>query len=163
MQNHATTYQVRHVTASTEKTFETVKRDIESKLRRLDDSFRELLAENRIEELRQRLEEASQPHGLMIHYVGTHGDWLALSGERRPGIVYHIGNVLMASQMTRHAFGAGLYAPLRLAVYENASGGTTFEYDQPSTQFGLYQNAQIDGVARTLDGKLSAFVEELSK
>jgi len=110
---HATTYQVRRMSISTNKTSEAVKSDIESKLRRPDDSFRILLAENRIEELRPRLEEASQPRGLMIHYVATHGDCLALSGERRPGIVYRIGNVLLAIQMTQHAFGAS-FAPGRI-------------------------------------------------
>jgi hypothetical protein len=53
-------------------------------------------------------------------------------------------------RMTQHAFGAGLYAPLRLAVYENPSGGTNFEYDLPSTQVSLFQNPQIDEVAKKL-------------
>jgi hypothetical protein len=52
--------------------------------------------------------------------------------------------------------------PLRLAVYEGASDGMTFEYGEPPTQFSFYQDARIDNVARTLDGRLSAFIEELS-
>jgi uncharacterized protein (DUF302 family) len=155
-------HQVRHVTVSTEMKYESVKTRIEAEVNRLDDSFRQLLAENKIEELREKLEEASRPHGLMIHYVATHGDWLALTGKRRRGVVYHIGNVLMAIRMTQHAFGAGLYAPLRLAVYENASGGTNFEYDLPSTQFGLFQNAKIDEVAKKLDARLVALIETIS-
>ncbi len=68
----------------------------------------------------------------------------------------------MAIRMTQHAFGAGLYAPLRLAVYENAAGGTNFEYDLPSTQFGLYQDAQIDSVAKILDARLVALIEKIT-
>jgi uncharacterized protein (DUF302 family) len=162
MQTVTAENQVRHVTVSTEMQYESVKTRIEAEVHRLDDSFRRLLAENKIEELREKLEEASRPHGLMIHYIATHGDWLALTGKRRRGVVYHIGNVLMAIRMTQHAFGAGLYAPLRLAVYENASGGTNFEYDLPSTQVGLFQNAQIDEVAKKLDARLIALIERIS-
>lgn len=153
--------QVQHVTISTGIGYEFAKTRIEAEVHRLDDNFRRLLAENKIEELREKLEEASRPHGLMIHYIATHGDWLALAGNRRPGVVYHIGNVLMAIRMTQHSFGAGLYAPLRLAVYENDDGGTNFEYDLPSTQFGFYQNTAIDKVATSLDGRLLSLIEKV--
>ena len=161
MQTVTADNQVRHITISTEIKYESAKTRIEAEVHRLDDSFRQLLAENKIEELREKLEEASRPHGLMIHYIATHGDWLALAGKRRLGVVYHIGNVLMAIRMTRHPFGAGLYAPLRLAVYENEDGGTNFEYDLPSTQFGFYQNAAIDKVATSLDARLLSLIEKI--
>src|SRR6202789_3478814 len=154
--------QIRHVTVWTEMKYESAKARIEAEVRRLDDSFRQLLSENRIEELREKLEEASRPHGLMIHYIATHGDWLALAGKRRRGVVYHIGNILMAIRMTQHEFGAGLYAPLRLAVYENANDGTTFEYDQPSSQFGLFKDARIDAVAKKLDARLASLIEKIT-
>ena len=154
--------QVQHITVSTELKYESVKIRIEAEVQRLDDSFRQLLSENKIDELRQKLDKSTQPHGLMIHYIATHGDWLALTGERRLGVVYHIGNVLLATQMTREAFGAGLYAPLRLAVYENDNGGTNFEYDQPSTQFGFFHNARIDGVGNSLDARLLALIKKIS-
>ncbi len=84
MQTVTVENQVRHVTVSTEMKYESVKARIEAEVHRLDDSFRQLLAENKVEELREKLEEASRPHGLMIHYVATHGDcllWLASGGE----------------------------------------------------------------------------------
>src|ERR1700721_3064317 len=162
MQTVTADNKVRHVTISAEIKYESAKTRIEAEVHRLDDSFRRLLAENQIEELREKLEEASRPHGLMIHYIATHGDWLALAGKRKRGVVYHIGNVLMAIRMTQHSFGAGLYAPLRLAIYENTSGGTNFEYDLPSTHLGLFESAQIDEVANKLDTRLIALIETIS-
>jgi hypothetical protein len=55
-----------------------------------------------------------------------------------------------------------LYAPLRLNVYENAHGGTTFEYDKPSTQFGQFHNVNIDKVAQSLDDHLLRLIEKVS-
>jgi hypothetical protein len=71
----------------------------------------------------------------MIHFVAEQGGLLALEGRRQQGNVYYLGNVVAAARMTKLNFSAALYAPLRLNVYENAHGGTTFEYDKPSTQF----------------------------
>jgi hypothetical protein len=47
-------------------------------------------------------------------------------------------------------------------VYENAQGGTTFEYDTPSTQFGQFHNADIDKVARSLDDHLLNLIKKVS-
>ncbi|MEJ0094677.1 MAG: hypothetical protein WDN46_14970 [Methylocella sp.] len=64
--------------------------------------------------------------------------------------------------MTKLNFSAALYAPLRLNVYENARGGTTFEYDKPSTQFGQFHNAEIDEVAQTLDDHMLRLIKKVS-
>jgi hypothetical protein len=41
--------------------------------------------------------------------------------------------VLVFTRMTQHKLAAGLYAPLRIMLYENEAGTATFEYDRPST------------------------------
>jgi len=154
---------IEHVTIKTRQKYSVVKSRIESGVKRLDESHRTLLKEDKIAELREKLKSDAQPYGLMIHYVATHGDWLALEGERRNGVVYHIGNVAAAVQMTKYAFGAGLYAPLRLAVYENTEGGTTFEYDKPSSEFKQFHNQNIDATAESLDGKLFDLIKSVSE
>jgi uncharacterized protein (DUF302 family) len=105
----------------------------------LDGSIRALLTEGKIDELRIALQKIAGKDGLAIHHVAVHGDWLKLNGVPRNGIVYNIGNVLSAVQMTRRNFGAGLYAPLRVVVYEDNSG-TTFEYDKPPTLFAQFRD-----------------------
>jgi uncharacterized protein (DUF302 family) len=153
---------VEHVVMRTKKPYIEVKAALETRLGRLDSGIRTLLREHKVDELRAALEKLAGTDGLAIHYVAVHGDWLILNGGRRNGNVYYIGNVLSAVSMTRENFGAGLYAPLRVAVYEDGNG-TTFEYDKPSTLFGQFHNPKIDEVAHSLDDRLAAFLAAVAQ
>jgi uncharacterized protein (DUF302 family) len=149
---------VQHVCISTAKPYADVKRDLETRLGRLDDGIRALLRNGEIEAVRDALKKAAGTDGLAIHYVGPHGDWLALNGDKRNATAYLIGNVLYAVQMTRVHLAAGLYAPLRAVVYENDEGGTTLEYDKPSTLFGQFKRPEIDDVAAILDERMNTLL-----
>jgi uncharacterized protein (DUF302 family) len=153
---------VEHVVVRTNKQYIEVKAALESRLGRLDSGIRSLLRENKVDELRAALEQLAGRDGLAIHYVAVHGDWLILNGGRRNGVVYYIGNVLSAVQMTRQNLGAGLYAPLRVAVYEHENG-TVFEYDKPSTLFAQFHDPKIDDVARSLDDRLAALLAAVAR
>lgn len=144
-----------HVTVSSSKPYALVKQDLESRLGRLDDRIRTLLKQDKVDELRTALQKAAGNDGLVIHYIGLHGDWLMLKGQRKNGTEYFTGNILTATEMTSVNMAAGLYAPLRIMVYENAQGGTTIEYDKPSTQLSQFHSAQIDVQGRSLDDRLA--------
>lgn len=144
-----------HVTVSSSKPYASVKQDLESRLGRLDDHIRTLLKQNKVEELHAALQKAAGNDGLVIHYIGLHGDWLVLKGQHKNGTEYFTGNILTAVEMTNVNMAAGLYAPLRIMVYENAQGGTTIEYDKPSTQLSQFHSAQIDAQGRSLDDRLA--------
>jgi uncharacterized protein (DUF302 family) len=150
---------VEHIVIKTIKPYPEVKARIE-KLGRFDDGMRAMLAKNDIEGLRGAAERAAGVDGLAIHYVALHGDLLALRGERRPLIAYYIGNILSASEMTKVNSAAGLYAPLRVVVYANEKGGTTMEYDRPTSMFGQFKSAEIDAVAQSLDDRLLTFLKK---
>jgi uncharacterized protein (DUF302 family) len=152
---------VEHIKITTMKPYPEVKAGIE-KLGRLDDNVRALLKNNDIEDLRAALKRIAGEDGLAIHYVAQHGDLLALKGERRPLAAYYIGNVLSAVEMTKVNPAAGLYAPLRVVVYANAQGGTTMEYDRPTSMFGQFKNAEIDAMAQSLDQRLLTFLKKVS-
>jgi uncharacterized protein (DUF302 family) len=152
---------VEHIVIKTMKPYAEVKTGIE-KLGRLDDSVRALLTKNDIEGLRAALKRIAGEDGLAIHYVALHGDLLALKGERRPLTTYYIGNVLSAVEMTKINPGSGLYAPLRVVVYGNAEGGTTMEYDRPSSMFGQFKDPEIDAMAHSLDERLMTFLKKVS-
>ena len=152
---------VEHIKVTTMKPYPKVKAEIE-KLGRLDDGVRALLKNNDIEGLRAALKRIAGEDGLAIHYIALHGDLLALKGERRPLTAYYIGNVLSAVEMTHVNPAAGLYAPLRVVVYANAEGGTTMEYDRPTTMFGQFKNAEIDAMAQSLDQRLLTFLKKVS-
>jgi uncharacterized protein (DUF302 family) len=146
---------VDHVTVSSSKPYRLVKQDLESRLGRLDENIRTLLKEKKVAELRAALQKAAGKDGLVIHYVGVHGDWLILKGQEKNGTEYFTGNVLTATEMTSVNMAAGLYAPLRIMVYENSQGGTTIEYDKPSTQLSQFHSAAIDAQGRSLDDRLA--------
>jgi uncharacterized protein (DUF302 family) len=152
---------VEHIVIKTMKPYPEVKAGVE-KLGRLDDSVRALLTKNDIEGLRAALKRIAGEDGLAIHYIAFHGDLLALKGERRPLTAYYIGNVLSAVEMTKVNPAAGLYAPLRVVVYANAEGGTTMEYDRPSSMFGQFKDAEIDAMAQSLDQRLMTFLKKVS-
>jgi uncharacterized protein (DUF302 family) len=150
-----------HVTIETSMSYRLVTSRLDSEVKRFDDGYRKLLKANKIEELRVKLTRGLQPNGFMIHFAAEQGDFLALEGRRQQGIVYYLGNVVAAAQMTKLNFSAALYAPLRLNVYANANGGTTFEYDKPSTQFGQFRNADIDKIAQSLDDHLLDLIKKV--
>ena len=146
---------VDHVAVSSNTPYMEAKKKLESRLGRLDDHIRQLLRESRTEELRAALQSAAGKDGLVIHYIGVHGDWLILKGKRENVTEYFTGNVLSAVEMTSVDKASGLYAPLRIVLYQNARGGSTIEYDKPSTQLRQFHSPQIDAVARSLDDRLS--------
>ncbi|CAB3764237.1 DUF302 domain-containing protein [Paraburkholderia humisilvae] len=146
---------VDHVTVSSDKPYALVKEDLERRLGRLDENIRTLLREKKTDELRAALRKATGKDGLAIHYIGVHGDWLILKGQQKNGIVYFTGDILTAIEMTSVNMAAGLYAPLRIMVYENAQGGTTIEYDKPSSQLSQFHSAVIDAQARSLDDRVA--------
>lgn len=155
---------VEHVKITTTKPYAEVKAGIE-KLGRIDDGVRASIAEklknNDIEGLRDALKKIAGEDGLTIMYVVSHGDFLALKGERRPVTAYRIGNALSAVEMTKINPAAGLYAPLRVVVYANEQGGTTMEYDKPTTMFGQFSDPEIDAIAQSLDQRLLTFLRKV--
>jgi uncharacterized protein (DUF302 family) len=151
-----------HVTIETSTAYQLVTSRLNSEVKWFDESYRMLLKNNQIDELRAKLIHGLEPDGFMLHFVAEQGDLSALEGRRQQGNVYYLGNVVAAAQMTKRNFSAALYAPLRLNVYENANGGRTFEYDKPSTQFGQFRNADIDKIAQSLNDRLLDLIKKVS-
>lgn len=149
---------VEHVTASSPRPYAEVKKDLETRLGRLDDSIRAKLKAGDVDALRAGLTKAAGKDGLVIHYVGVHGDWLILKGARGDVTEYFIGNILSAVEMTSANPAAGLYAPLRVIVYASPKGGSVIEWDRPSTQLSQYHDADIDAMGRSLDDRLERLV-----
>jgi uncharacterized protein (DUF302 family) len=98
--------------------------------------------------------------GLMLFGAQDHGGLFALRGEARNAKRYHVGNPLIAFQMTQHDIRAGLYAPLTMFVYETGPGAVRVEFDRPSSLFSQFGNQVITDVAVALDAKLNALIEK---
>ena len=98
------------------------------------------------------------PSGFLLFGTTDHGALLRIVGQKRKAIQYVVGNPLFALQMTQHDIRAGLYAPLRVLLYEDDRGRTCLEYDKPSSLFGQFQNDRISPTAPMLDKKLEDLV-----
>ena len=146
--------QVEHIRIDSNKSYGEVRAALE-KLPKFDDRIRALLHRGEIARVKAELKKIQGDAGLVIFSVATHGDWLRILSGKRHAAQYVIGNVLVSTQMTRHELAAGLYAPLRIMLYENKAGTATFEYDRPSTLFGQYGNEIVTAVAKELDQKIS--------
>jgi uncharacterized protein (DUF302 family) len=147
--------QVEHIRIDSDNPYDEVRAALE-KLPRFDDRIRALLHYGEIARVKAELMKIQGDAGLVIFSVATHGDWLQIVSGKRPAVQYVIGNVLASTQMTRHELAAGLYAPLRIMLYESNAGTAIFEYDQPSTLFGQYGNERVTAVAKELDQKIFA-------
>ena len=96
---------------------------------------------------------------LWLFLVRNHGELTGVDGQTSKGMQYEIGNPLTAERMTRHALAAGLYAPLRVTLYEDESGKAIFEYDLSSSLFGQFGDERITEVGRELDAELETVLQ----
>ena len=154
---------IEHVRIVSTRPFEQVKTALEAKLRRYDPRIATLIRSGETERARAELEQLAAPTGLTIIDSLNHGVALSLRGKPRNAVQYGIGNVLVATQMTQHRLGAGLYAPIRVLLYEGPDGTAVVEYDQPTTSFAPLGDENIDRVARWLDEKVRAVLVEVSQ
>ena len=152
-------FMVDHVRLETDKPFEEVAQAFERQLGRFDpDVAKPLIAGGDIEEARAKIEAMAGPSGFLLFGTTDHGALLRIVGQKRKAIQYVVGNPLFALQMTQHDLRAGLYAPLRVLIYEDNRGRTCLEYDKPSSLFGQFQNDRISPTAAMLDKKLEDLV-----
>lgn len=152
--------QVDHVTIRSDLSFELVRGNLERLVPALDEEIPRLVASGETRRLQQKLQQGPE---LAIFLFRDHGALLKIYGRQSRAIQYEIGNPLTASKMTRHRLAAGLYAPLRVILYEDPAGGSVCEYDKPSSLFGQFGDEQVTSVAHGLDSALKQAVERAMK
>jgi uncharacterized protein (DUF302 family) len=150
---------VDHVRVVADKPFEQVVKVFEQQLGQFNpEVYKSLIAGEDAEKVRAKIEAMAGPSGFMLFRTSDYGELLRLAGQKKKAIQYLVGNPLFAMQMTQHDIRAGLYAPLRVLIYENEDGKTSVEYDKPSSLFGQFGNAKVTDVAAMLDRKLEQLV-----
>ncbi len=101
----------------------------------------------------QRLEEAVSKNkmGIVARASATLG--AKSIGVTIPGnmvvMVYH---PKYAVRMLNTSVPAGIEAPIRYYITEDADGTATLTYRTPSSVFNPYENAELDQMAKELDG-----------
>lgn len=99
---------------------------------------------------------------LWLFLARDHGALTTADGQNSKAMQYEIGNPLTAERMTRHVLAAGLYAPLRVMLYEDELGKAIFEYDLPSSLFSQFGDERVTQVGRELDAELEAALQSAS-
>jgi uncharacterized protein (DUF302 family) len=150
---------VDHVRVVADQPFDKVRKAFEEQLGRFNPEVNKSLAEGAdVEKARAKIEAMVGSSGFMLFSTSDHGALLRLAGQDKKAIQYLVGNPLFALQMTQHDIRAGLYAPLRVLIYQYQEGKTCVEYDKPSSLFGQFGNAKVTDVAAMLDRKLEQLV-----
>jgi uncharacterized protein (DUF302 family) len=159
-----TRFSVEHVRHTSDRPFGEVAAAFEHQLGRFDpEVYRSLDAGGDPAATRAKLESMVGPSGFMLFTTHNHGALLRLVGRPRKAVQYIVGNPLFAIEMTQHALGASLYAPLRVLLYETEDGKTCIEYDRPSSLFGQFGDDRVDRMAASLDQKLAALAETATR
>jgi uncharacterized protein (DUF302 family) len=150
---------VDHVRVVADRPFDQVAKAFEQQLGRFNpEVYKSLAAGDDVEKVRAKIEAMVGPSGFMLFKTSDHGALMRLAGQKKKAFQYVVGNPLFAIQMTQHDFRAGLYAPLRVLLYETQEGKTCVEYDKPSSLFGQFDNEKVTAVATMLDRKLEQLV-----
>jgi len=154
-------HQANRIVIDTEDTFDGLRRRFESLVPTID--FAELTEVIESGDLAavQRYTATHAPHAFVNFWTFDPTPMMALAGNPTRAITYMVGNNVIAETMFRHDPGVMLYAPLRVAIYEDAHGGVHLSIDQPSSRFASFGDPRIAAVGQQLDGKLATLLELL--
>jgi uncharacterized protein (DUF302 family) len=93
-------------------------------------------------------------NGMMIMAEVNQGKMLSMTGLTLKATLFIVGNPTVGKQLFEQDHAVGLYVPLRVFVFADASGKTFVSYDRPSAVLAQFQNEKIGMVAQMLDQKL---------
>lgn len=142
---------VEHRILRCSRTFELVHGALVAAVPKLEPELAEMLVRGEKEKVQAARRDLSK---LWIFEMRDHGSLTAADGQKSKAIQYEIGNPLTAERMTRYCLAAGLYAPLRVILYESDTGQAVFEYDLPSSFFGQFGDDRVKAVGLELDAEL---------
>jgi len=155
---------IEHIVVAADRSYEQVIQELEAQLGPqpdLDKIQQEVRTTNPSwEQVVQSLEQLPGTSGLILFNKFDLGTLLTLQGKPTRAVQYAIGNPLLAIQMIEHAPEAVLYAPFRLAVYEDRADNAFVAYERFTSQLAQYPNPEIAPVAQLVEQKMEALVAE---
>jgi uncharacterized protein (DUF302 family) len=111
-------------------------------------------------DLRRRVEARLGSSGFMLLMKIEHDLLMGDLGRKHRSVQYAIGNPLIAKDVSDAAPKVCLYTPLRLAVLEDESDGSTWVlYDSPESLMGSFGSAAAQKIGSSLNQKLITLVE----
>jgi uncharacterized protein (DUF302 family) len=108
------------------------------------------------------------PKAVAKNKMGVVAKASATLGAKKIGVTIPGNMVVMvfhpkyAVRMLEASVPAGIEAPLRFYITENADGTTTLTYRDPSSVFAPYESKKLDEMARELDGIFAKIAADAS-
>jgi len=155
------TITVEHISINAKNGFDSITKNLENALGQLDlKVIAKLRDDPKFVEKKIKL-EMQGAEDLILFGSFDHGALLGVRGKAGNAMQYVIGNPLIANLMTQYDIRAGLYAPLRVLIFENPDKSVQVEYDLPSSLFGQFGIREIDEVAVSLDQKIERLISRI--
>jgi uncharacterized protein (DUF302 family) len=161
----ATLIPIEHKVITLSKPYERVIEELEERLGQQADWAalqRVIKEQSTFEQATRLIEQQLGTSGFTLFSKIDVGALLTISGIPTRAAQYALGNPLLAIQMIKHAPEIALYAPLRLAVYENQVGNAVIAYENFTSQLAQYAHPEIAAVSHLVEQKLEALLSELS-
>lgn len=159
MHKRQITLTIKHIEITSSKTYEQVTALLEEKMSSANGDMGELIeqlvtSKTSWVQATNMIEKRLGKSGFRIFCKIDHGLLLSLKGKPTKAVQYTLGNPLLAVQMTEHDAAVALYAPLKLAVYENDNAGITIIYDSLASIVSSFGNEEINRIAEQVDSTL---------
>lgn len=155
-------FTVQHCEHVSQRSFEDVVAAFEAELGDMQDPAivpREVAAATSAADFESRIRAYEGRSGFMRFLTNDHGAWMARVGEDAKIRSYIIGNPMVAKTMITHDPGVGLNVPVRVVIFQTATGEVRLAYDLPSSLMSRLNNDDVTAAAIMLDAKLRALAE----
>jgi uncharacterized protein (DUF302 family) len=152
-------FTVQHCEHVSQRSFEAVVAAFEAELGSVEDPAiipREVAAATSRADFEARIRAYEGRSGFMRFLTNDHGAWMSRVGVEARIRSYIIGNPLIAQTMITHDPAVGLNVPIRVVIYQTASGEARLAYDLPSSLMSRLHDDEVSAAALKLDAKLRA-------
>jgi len=128
------------------------------------DGTRVLQTRHSFAQLLERVERAVEANGLGVVATASASRGAAARGVKIPGnaVVMVFRNDL-AVRLLAASVAAGIEAPLRFYVTENADHTATLSYRMPSAVFAAYRHPEVERIARELDPVIEKIANDAAR
>lgn len=157
-------FQVERVEIDSGRSFEDLVKALERKVPAADFTvFQELVTSGaNASDVERRVQSMVGDLGFLVLGKVDQGPLVSLLGRPKKLTTYLIGNPVLANRMFEQHPAVGLYAPVRVVVYQDHEGRCHVSYDRPSTLLAQFEDDRIRGVGELLDERLAALADYLA-
>jgi len=158
------TFRVERIEVESKKSFAELAAALEKEVPAADPVvFRELVTSRApAPEVERKVQAMAGELGFLLLAKVDQGPMTSLLGRPKKLTTYLIGNPLLANPMFEQHPAAGLYVPVRVAIFEDYEGRCHFTYERPSTFLAQFEDDRIRAVGTMLDEKLADLAARLS-